>query len=565
MIRGDEIAPSAPGAGTRPLPGVLIIDDAEDLLQILGELLRSRARVRTALTGREGLELAAREEPQVVLLDLMLPEMDGREILRHLRTRHPATEVIIITGQGSETVAAECMKEGAADYIVKPFENRRVLEAVVHAAAAHERRQELQRADERLRGEHALLARDKAALVRQTRELEARIHERTRDLEEKNLALENANRTLNSLNEVLLQQNQTLADLKRSYEELFENATDGLLKTDAAGRILLLNRQAEILCRAALGDLGQRTVADILSPERRAEFLQGLLAVATRRETSFRIEAKLHQPCGPPLLVEFRVTPLMREGAEQSLEIHIENITQRRLDEERLRKLEERSIVAGMSRHLSHVLRNSLTSAGGFLTAVTREAGLTPRGRDAVGIVLREVRKMEEVVRGYQDYVETTKARPAERLDLNALVAAVAAALPAVAEGNLKLTAIDIEGRPAPALLDRRIFQLGLDYLFRGIVRAHDGELRPPVCLELSTRAVELEHRIRAFLPGLHLAHDLLQIMDRPWRHQVLHQTFDYWDLAIAQTMFERHGGQFTVSDQPEGTEYLARLPLLAP
>jgi PAS domain S-box-containing protein len=374
-------------------------------------------------------------------------------------------------------------------------------------------------------------------------------------------SLETANRSLADLNAILLRQNESLGDLQRSYEQLFDNAADGLVKTDAAGRILLANHQAQVLCGASLDELRERNVASLLPPVERAAFLRGLLAVATRHEPSFRCETELRPPTGQRVTAEFRVTPLMLGGADPTLEIHIENVTQRRREEDLLRKLEERAIVAGMSRHLSHVLLNSLTSAGGFVAAIARETGLSPRGSDAVGIVLQEIRRMEEVVRGYQDYVETTKAHPAEAGDLRELLRAAIAAAPAPAGDEPALTVGELPGEPAPVVADRRIFLLGMGYLFRGIRRAHRGAAAPG--LELRARREGDELALEILVPGARVAGEIIETMERPWRHQVLHQTFDSWDLAIAKTMFERHGGQFSVAAQAAGVAYRARVPLL--
>lgn len=380
------------------------------------------------------------------------------------------------------------------------------------------------------------------------------------DLADRVAALERANRSLGDLNAILLRQNESLGDLQRSYEELFDNSADGLVKTDAGGRILLANHQAQVLCGASLEELRERNVASLLPPVERAGFLRGLLAVATRNEPSFRCETVLRPPAGPPVPAEFRVAPLMLGGDEPTLEIHLENVTQRRMEEERLRKLEERAIVAGMSRHLSHVLLNCLTSAGGFVGALARESGLSPRGRDAVGVVLHEVRKMEEVVRGYQDYVETTKARPTERVDLREPLAAAIAACPSPAAGEPAFAVVELPAEPAPALMDRRVFPLGMAYLFRGIRRAHPGAAPG---LELRARREGGELSLAIVVPGAEVPGELVETMERPWRHQILHETFDSWDLAIAKSMFERHGGQFAVAARAGGVSYLARVPLL--
>ena len=62
-----------------------------------------------------------KENPQLVLLDYMLPGMDGMRVLRTIRKSFPETYVVMLTGRGSEEIAVELMKAGASDYILKPL------------------------------------------------------------------------------------------------------------------------------------------------------------------------------------------------------------------------------------------------------------------------------------------------------------------------------------------------------------------------------------------------------------------------------------------------------------
>lgn len=96
---------------------VLVIDNEEDIREILRERLEAREyRVLTAESGEEGLEAIAKEEPDLIFLDLKMPEMDGLEVLRKLPDpdRLP---VIMITAYGSVEEAVEAMKQGAFDFI----------------------------------------------------------------------------------------------------------------------------------------------------------------------------------------------------------------------------------------------------------------------------------------------------------------------------------------------------------------------------------------------------------------------------------------------------------------
>ena len=100
---------------------VLIVDDDETLRDLLArELSRSGHRVRQAADAAQALARLAEEEPDVVLLDLMLPDRPGIDLLRQLRAERPTVEVVVLTAHGTIDTALAAMKLGAHDYLRKP-------------------------------------------------------------------------------------------------------------------------------------------------------------------------------------------------------------------------------------------------------------------------------------------------------------------------------------------------------------------------------------------------------------------------------------------------------------
>lgn len=106
---------------------ILIIEDEEDILALVQyNLLREGYRVSCAVSGEDGLQLARTEIPDLILLDLMLPGMDGLDVCRALK-KAPATAripVIMLTAKGEETDVVAGLELGADDYIPKPFSPR---------------------------------------------------------------------------------------------------------------------------------------------------------------------------------------------------------------------------------------------------------------------------------------------------------------------------------------------------------------------------------------------------------------------------------------------------------
>jgi len=113
---------------------VLVIDDDEDLAELLALLMRKNGyEAQVAYGGREALEVAREFNPAVIIQDYMLPDMKGTDLLKSLREKHPQSYVIIITARGSEDIAVELLKAGAADYIKKPFETDKLLHTIEKA------------------------------------------------------------------------------------------------------------------------------------------------------------------------------------------------------------------------------------------------------------------------------------------------------------------------------------------------------------------------------------------------------------------------------------------------
>jgi len=105
------------------LPLILIVEDEVLLADSIAIYLNCHAyATAVAYTGEDGLRLAAENNPDVAVVDLRLPGLDGLNVLRHLREVSPDTEVVMITAYASITTAVEAMKCGAFHYLSKPLD-----------------------------------------------------------------------------------------------------------------------------------------------------------------------------------------------------------------------------------------------------------------------------------------------------------------------------------------------------------------------------------------------------------------------------------------------------------
>ncbi len=101
---------------------ILIVDDESVVRRAIEKALQTRGITpKSAANGKEALGFLAGGRFDLVLLDIRMPDMDGMEVLQIIKSRHPSTEVIMITGYPTIETAVDCIKLGAADYLVKPF------------------------------------------------------------------------------------------------------------------------------------------------------------------------------------------------------------------------------------------------------------------------------------------------------------------------------------------------------------------------------------------------------------------------------------------------------------
>jgi hypothetical protein len=156
---------------------ILIVDDERMILELTSMVLSSRGfDVSVVDNAPDGYGVIAREQPAVVLLDYMMPTVNGLDALKEIRTRFPETYVIMFTGKGSEEVAVELMKAGASDYILKPFSNTKLvdrIEKVLRLRSIELHNRDLLREQQRLLDE----------IERWNRELEERVEQKTLELE----------------------------------------------------------------------------------------------------------------------------------------------------------------------------------------------------------------------------------------------------------------------------------------------------------------------------------------------------------------------------------------------
>ena len=111
---------------------ILIVDDNDLMRTLLRGILRSEncQVIGEARNGSIALDSIARNKPDIVFLDVVMPEMDGLEALQNIKRKHPEIVVVMITGNPSKENVEESIQGGASGFIIKPFNSAKVLDTL---------------------------------------------------------------------------------------------------------------------------------------------------------------------------------------------------------------------------------------------------------------------------------------------------------------------------------------------------------------------------------------------------------------------------------------------------
>lgn len=118
-----------------PKAHILVVEDDRDLQRLFRDMLgKNGYRVEQAFDGRTGLEAALAEPPDLILLDIMLPELDGRDVLAELKKSDLTRDVpvIVISARGAQADRRVALELGADDYLDKPFSTRMLLSRLAY-------------------------------------------------------------------------------------------------------------------------------------------------------------------------------------------------------------------------------------------------------------------------------------------------------------------------------------------------------------------------------------------------------------------------------------------------
>lgn len=177
-LQAERIVSGAPATGDGDgdgehdsRPSILIADDEPEMMRFLRSQLRRRYRIDEAHNGAEALEIAAQRRHHLILLDYMMPKIDGIEATRRLRQmpNRRSVPIIILTARADEESKFEALDAGATDFLTKPFSSTELLARCRNLAAVHEMQQQLEDRTRKLEEALELIKQTEVQMVQQAK------------------------------------------------------------------------------------------------------------------------------------------------------------------------------------------------------------------------------------------------------------------------------------------------------------------------------------------------------------------------------------------------------------
>ena len=354
---------------------------------------------------------------------------------------------------------------------------------------------------------------------------------------------------------------QRIGYFMNKMEHILNASPESIVEIDLTGNIFFYNRKfAKVYQDGEF--LIEENIFKIFDENTAIEVKRCMGAALQGSDSNF--SGKLINKKGESISIAGHVIALSDDS--YNFEIIFDDITTKITKILQMRKIEEQSIVAGFSRHLSHNVMNALTAAGGFIRQIKAKTESDAHIHNLWKIVDNKLLLIEEIISGYNDYTHAISFKLTENVDINEFMSQLVISL---AEKNVdrnftvylyKITdryelEYDLsESRPFHILGNKMFLKLAVCYILKDNIRYFSN--CQPLHFKIKLSANNDFFTLFIDLEGVEAPDYIIESMFSPWKHTMLSQSFDYSGIVIAGPIVERHHGKSKVERIENGLRF---------
>ena len=540
----------APPLGGRPLAGVeateprrtrptvLVVEDHADMRRFVVEALRDEWRVLSASNATDALAVLEVDPPDLVLSDLMMPEVPGEELVREVRARPAFAQVpiVVLSARADEELRLGLLASSVQDYLTKPF-------------SAHELRARVRN----------LITTKKARDA-----LQAELASQNDDLSVLTQELIAGRRALQASHDALLRSG-------RRWRAVYENAAVGIAVVDLDGRLLDVNPSLQAMLQRPAGALKATSLPDLCFPEDRAQMAADVGELSRLGRAGRRVERRLRRGDGTPLWVQATLSVAPPTARSEAMVVCVvEDVTERN---------EARAALARAQNELARVTR--AMALGELATSIAHEinqplAAVTtngeaclrwltgPRRDEAEAVaaarrIVRDAERASQIIGGIRRFLGRGGTQH-DAVPLDEVALDVVALVEAFARASDVAIDVHAEGTCRPVEGDRVQIQQVVVNLVTNAIEAMSGAPPGGRALRITTGGDATGAWLRVEDEGAGIDASVADVFE-PFA--TTKPDGMGMGLAISRSIAEAHGGRLVVERTgPDGTAMLLTLPV---
>jgi PAS domain S-box-containing protein len=384
-----------------------------------------------------------------------------------------------------------------------------------------------------------------------------------RELQERNALLTEANQGLVELYNLIESKNSQIQFLKNKLENIINSAGESIVEMDENGGILFVNNKFIEVTGYSKEQSEYMNFILLLEENNRKEFYSAFKALTSDKMK----EVKTRLKCRNGDYIDIHGYMTVIKGADINYELIFQDISKKLKLERQMKLLEEKAIVSGFSRHLSHNILNALTISGGFLKKIKESADKSDIMKHRWLIVEDKFKLIEEIVIGYNDYTNVIGLKYTENLDI---AAHMHETIESIANKDFDRTfsaflynftdlyemEYDFRFKGTCRMeANKNYLKLGFCYIIKDIIRYFAED--QPMKFRVITDIYEGRFGVGIYILNLDVPQPVLDTMCQPWNHNMLAQSFDYWGIVIASIVIEKHDGKLSIEKQNGGIKIM--------